>query len=36
MMRKQVKKLDKNHLEIIHLDTCEGTALFTNHPKTRV
>jgi hypothetical protein len=22
MMRKQVKKLDKNHLEMIHLDTC--------------
>ncbi len=33
MMRKQVKKLDKNHLEMIHLDTCV-TALFTNHLKT--
>jgi hypothetical protein len=36
MMRKQVEKLDKNHLEIVHLDTWENTALFTNHPKARV
>ena len=36
VMRKQVKKLDKNHLEMVHLDTWECTALFTNHPETRV
>jgi len=36
MMRKQVKKLDKNHLEIVHLDTWVSTALFTNNPKIRV
>jgi hypothetical protein len=37
MMREQVKKLDKNHLEMIHLDTCstvykslEGMCLNTN------
>jgi hypothetical protein len=36
MMRKQVEKLDKNHLEIVHLDTWKYTALFTNHPKARV
>jgi hypothetical protein len=36
MMRKKVKKLDKNHLEMVHLDTWESTTLFTNHPKTCV
>lgn len=36
MMCKKVKKLDKNHLEVAHLDTWESTALFTNHSKTRV
>lgn len=35
MMRKQVEKLDKNHFEMIHLDTWESTALFTNHLTTR-
>ena len=36
MMRKQVKKLDKNLLEMAHLDTWENTKLFTNHLKVRV
>ena len=36
MVREQVKKLDKNRLEMAHLDTWENTALFTNHPKARV
>ncbi len=27
MMRKQMKELDKNHLEMVHLDTWESTAL---------
>jgi hypothetical protein len=34
MMRKQVEKLDKNHLEIVHLDTWKYTALFTKSPES--
>jgi hypothetical protein len=36
MMREQVKKLDKNHLEMVHLDTWENTARLTHLSKVRV
>jgi hypothetical protein len=35
MMCKEMKKLNKNHLEVVHLDTWESAALITYHRKSR-
>ncbi len=36
-MRKQVKKLDKNHLEMVHLDTWESTGtVYKSSKNTRL